>query len=169
MPLVFSWVGFPNWMRVSVPAFTLNFFADKLIMNKADFDSQSLLVNKATEEMALALLSLEKPAFIFPVKNYEQGYYMPKHISTTKEVDALTLLSYNRSYGLTKAKAIIKPWISNFVHHFDSIDALGLFHNEIGKAYLMAFDRVDVESIQSQQIVVYNDSSKNLILYRPSS
>lgn len=135
-------------------------------MAKSDFDEKALLVKEVTEEMALALLSLEKPAFLYPLKGQQEGYYMPKLPATSQEVDALDLLSFSKQYGLVKARALIKPWISNFIHHFENIDALGLFHNDIGKAFLFAFDSVDVSTIPEKQMVIYNNSNKNLILYR---
>jgi hypothetical protein len=136
-------------------------------MAKIDFETKNQLVSKITDELATAVFKMQDPVFLSTI-NPENGYYMPAFIQKQIEIDVLQFLTYTKAYSLTKAKAIIRPWVSSFIEAAN-IDAFGLFHNPYGKVFLFSFKRVAVEKISPDQIVVLSNNKENIILHRSAT
>jgi hypothetical protein len=144
---------------------SLLLYADNLSMAKKNFETTALAVDEAVSALAQASLNITQPAFLLPCLDVNSGYYLPTLLKKQLEVDALDLLTYDRKYGLMKTKAILKPWVSNMLHHF-SVDALGLFHNATGKAFIMPFQQIQPQDIAPRQLVVFQEAEYSRILYR---
>jgi hypothetical protein len=138
-----------------------------MVMANVSFEQKTQLVSNITDQLATAMLKMDKPAYLSSLSK-EPGYFMPMHSRKQIEIDVLNILLYSKAYGLNKAKAIIRPWVSTFVHDL-KVDAFGLFQNSYGNAVLLTFNRVEVESISPKQMVVYSENDENIILYRTVS
>lgn len=136
-------------------------------MSNKDVELKISKVDQAVNEMANAVLNFSNSAFLFPLNTETSAYYMPVETGRARQLDLLEILTFERSYGLAKAKAMLKPWISDSIHYFD-FDAIGFFH-DLGKISLFSFKMVDLKSISPNQLVIYKDDCQNLILCRSAA
>lgn len=137
-------------------------------MAKKDNETTALAVDEASAKLAHAALNITQPAFLLPNIYVSSGYYMPTLLKKQLEIDTLDLLTYSKQYGLMKTKALVKPWVSTLLYYFN-VDALGLFHNDTGKTFLMAFQQIDPEEIAPRQLVIFKNNEESQILYRIAS
>jgi hypothetical protein len=141
--------------------------ADTLNMSNKDVEFKTAQVDQAVNAMATAVLNFSNSAFLFPLNAETSAYYMPVETGRARFIDLLEVLTFEREYGLAKAKAILKPWISDSIHYFD-FDAIGFFH-DLGKISLFSFNMVDLKNISPNQLVVYKDDYQNIILRRSAA
>jgi hypothetical protein len=133
-------------------------------MKHKDVDELNKTVDLITESLLSTMLDFTVKVNVVPTRKDEVEYYMPTKDKPIIKVDILSLLTYSKKYGSIKAKAIIKPIISELIHSNYSVDAIGYLTNSFGKVYLYAFKAVSRQELNARVYTVLACNSRHSVV-----
>lgn len=133
-------------------------------MKHKNVDKLNKTVELITESLLSTMLDFTIKVNVVPTNKDDVEYYMPIKDNPIIKIDILTLLTYSKKYGSIKAKAILKPIVSELIHSNYSIDAIGYLTNSFGKVYLYAFKAVSREELKSRVYTVLACNNKHSVV-----
>lgn len=130
-------------------------------MSKKTFEQEAATVDSTAASLAMLLLNFNSNKNI--ISYFAHDTYTPDLKSIYLKIDLIPLLAYNREYGLTKLKAMIKPWVSNLFAIHTNIDAVGFTRDAYGRAMLTKLDAINANQAQPMAIIFTREKEKDTL------
>lgn len=132
-------------------------------MERKTFEQVDDSINTASRILADKILALHANDFGLCVFTENNGVYTPEFTHVKLSIDVLPLLMYQKTYGVQKTRALLKPWIANLFALNPDIEALGFIRDDYGIAYLFGF-KTTQETIVNKIAIIKNENSLKLIM-----
>ena len=139
--------------------------ADTVNMERKTFEETDNLINEVSSQLAKKVLALQDNGFHLLTLTKKDGLYVPDVINVKLEIDVLSILLYQKQYGLQKTKALLKPWVANILALKPDIEALGFIRDDFGRCFLFGFQTTTNTVVNKISIL---KTGNNISLFVPA-